>query len=86
MHFSYSYGIHSKPRSGIKWRCTQRNPLCSAMVTQQGDDFTQLNDNHTHPPTMGKSTKVKAIRAVKEQAKENLYKSAYTIAETVTLG
>ena len=88
IYFSYSYGILRKTKTGNKWRCTQRNPsveLCGAMVNQLGNSFTRTSREHCHPPTTGKATKVKAVRAVKETAKTNPYQSAYTIAENVLL-
>ena len=87
--YRYSYGVLRKTKTGTKWRCTQRNPsveLCGAMVNQLGDSFTRTAREHCHPPTTGKAVKVKAVRDIKQKAKENPYKSAYTIAENILLG
>ena len=88
----YSYGKYDRTKAGQKWRCTQRNaavgPPCNAQVLQEGDQtFSRWgNHEHTHAPTSGKATKAKAVRDVKEQCSKNPFKSAFTIAESVTLG
>ena len=74
--YRYSYGVLRKTKTGTKWRCTQRNPsveLCGAMVNQLWDSFTRIAREHCDPPTTGKAVKVKAVRDMKQKAKENPY-------------
>ena len=88
MFCSYSYGIKRTSKTCTKWRCTMRNKTiqCQALVTQTGDAVTRGTTEHCHEAESAKATKVKIRRVVKDQAEANLYKSAFTIAESVLLG
>ena len=64
----------------------QNHPVPGPCDTETGDAVTRGTTEHCHQAESAKATKVKIRRVVKDQAEANLYKSAFTIAESVLLG
>jgi len=55
------------------------------MVRQEGDVFTAGVHPHHHSSETGAAVKAQVVRDIKENAKQNPFSSAYSIAETVLL-
>ncbi|XP_053384651.1 uncharacterized protein LOC123549348 [Mercenaria mercenaria] len=81
----YTYTRRNVKEGRVYWTCSirNRNFKCMASVKQYGDLFTPSLNGHQHPAVPGALKKVTIAAKVKQVARENVFRPAGEIVETV---
>lgn len=77
----------NRRKNVIYWQCTKRgkNSSCTATVSQRGGTFIPGSSQHNHLPTAGLEEGLTIRKAVRETAKEDMFKPAAVIVENIIL-
>lgn len=82
------YAVIYRRKNVVYWQCTKRgkNDRCYATVSQRDCTFIQGSHQHNHPPTAGLQDGLHVRKAVRDHAKEDIFKPAAAIVEEIVLG
>ncbi|KAL5006692.1 hypothetical protein ScPMuIL_015498 [Solemya velum] len=81
----FSYGVKNKNKSSTYWTCSVRSKKmrCPATVTQIGDNFRRGIQKHIHFADLKLALQKEISATVKSRAKDQLFRPAMDIVETV---